>query len=131
MPRTGCCRHRARIEATVSSIFKYTAAVKTGGSQSGALGSLPAGKAKAAAGLTGFGIRPGNLCRGLGADAAHFFSQTLASQGLLDAFLFSRLEEERVFLDILDDVFLLHLSFEAAKRAFKRLAIIQDNFRQS
>jgi hypothetical protein len=61
---------------------------------------------------------------GLRTKAAHFFSQSLARQGLFDAFLFTRFKVERVFLHILDDIFLLNLTLEASKSAFEGLALI-------
>lgn len=60
----------------------------------------------------------------------HFFPQPLARQGLLDPFLFTRLHVESMFLDILDDVFLLHFALEAPKCAFQAFSILKNNFRQ-
>jgi hypothetical protein len=62
--------------------------------------------------------------------AAHFFPQPFARERLLDSLLFARLEIERMFLHIFNDVFLLNLAFETAKSAFEGLAFIQDYFRQ-
>jgi hypothetical protein len=56
--------------------------------------------------------------------AAHFFPQPFARQRLLDTFLFARLEVERVFLYILNYVFLLNLAFEAPKGAFEGFPFI-------
>jgi hypothetical protein len=39
-----------------------------------------------------------------------------------------RLQVERVLLDVLDDVFLLHLPLETAERALDRLAILDFDF---
>jgi hypothetical protein len=36
-----------------------------------------------------------------------------------------------MLLDILDDIFLLHLAFEAAKRAFDRFAFLHFDFSQA
>jgi hypothetical protein len=36
-----------------------------------------------------------------------------------------------VLLDILDDIFLLHLTFEATKRAFNRFAFLNLDFSQA
>ena len=63
-------------------------------------------------------------------DGAHFLPQSFAGQCLLDALLFTRFQVERVLFHILDDVFLLHLSFETTQRAFKRLTLVQNNFCQ-
>ena len=68
---------------------------------------------------------------GLGAHAAHFFPQPLARQSLFDAPLFTRLKVERVFLDILNDVFLLNLTLEAPESTLEGLSFIQNDFRQS
>lgn len=67
----------------------------------------------------------------LGAHAAHLFPQPLARQSLLDTPLFARLKIERVFLCILDDVFLLNLALEAPESALEGLSFIQNDFRQS
>ncbi len=67
----------------------------------------------------------------LGTYAAHLFPQPLARQGLFDPLLFAGLKVERMFLYVFDNVFLLNLALEASECAFKRLAFIQDNFRQS
>jgi hypothetical protein len=45
-------------------------------------------------------------------------SAAFASQRLLDPSLFSRFQVEGMFLDLLDDVFLLNLSLEPTKRVF-------------
>jgi len=47
------------------------------------------------------------------ANRAHFLSQPFARQRLLDTLFLARFQVERVFFDVLNDVFLLHLSFEA------------------
>ena len=44
---------------------------------------------------------------------ADLLATALTCQRLLDAFLFSGLEIERVFLNFLDDVFLLNLTLES------------------
>jgi hypothetical protein len=56
--------------------------------------------------------------------AAHFFPQPFARQRLLDTLLFTRLEVERVFLYIFDDVFLLNLALKTPKSAFEGLTFI-------
>ena len=50
--------------------------------------------------------------------ASSLFTVAFSSQGLLDPFLFTRLQVERVPFDFLDDVFLLHFSFEPAECVF-------------
>ncbi len=67
----------------------------------------------------------------LGTQVAHFFPQPLARQRLLDPLLFTRLQIERVFLCIFDNIFLLNLPLEAPQSAFQGFTFIQNNFRQS
>ena len=54
----------------------------------------------------------------------------LAREGLLRPALVARLQVEGVLLDVLDDVFLLHLPFETAERAFNGLAFLNLYFCQ-
>ena len=54
----------------------------------------------------------------------------LPRERLLRSTLVARLQIEGVFLDVLDDVFLLHLPFETAERAFNGLAFLNLYFRQ-
>ena len=54
----------------------------------------------------------------------------LASQGRLDSFFLTRFQVERVPFDFLYDVFLLNLSFEAAKRVFQGLPVLKSYFSQ-
>jgi hypothetical protein len=68
---------------------------------------------------------------GSGTLATHLLAQPLASERLLDSFFLAGFQVERVFLDILDDIFLLHFALESTQRAFERLAIIENHFRQS
>jgi hypothetical protein len=64
-----------------------------------------------------------------------FFASLLAaaftSQRFLHALLFARLQVEGVTLDLLDDVFLLHLAFEAAQRILERFSLLESDFRQT
>ena len=59
-----------------------------------------------------------------------FFAAAFSSKCLLDAFLFTRLQIKGVFLDFLDDVFLLDFSLETAQSVFDRFTILNSNFRQ-
>jgi hypothetical protein len=59
------------------------------------------------------------------------FSSTLSCQGFFHTLLLARFEVKRVTPDLLDDVFLLHLAFEATQRVFEGLALLQSNFCQS
>ena len=61
----------------------------------------------------------------------NFFPAPFSSQRLLDALLLARFQVEGVFLDFLDDVFLLDLSLETAQSIFDRFTILNSNFRQS
>jgi L-threonylcarbamoyladenylate synthase len=52
-------------------------------------------------------------------------------QGFFDSSFFPGFQVKRVFLDLLDDVFLLHLALEAAQSIFQRLTILKSHFRQN
>ena len=62
---------------------------------------------------------------------ARLFPVPLTGQGTLDPLFLSRLQVEGVSLDLLDDVLLLDLSFEAPKSVFERFAILQFYFSQT
>jgi len=55
---------------------------------------------------------------------------TLPGESCLDTLFFSWLQIERMPLDLFDDVFLLHFSFEASKGIFKCFALLKSYFRQ-
>ncbi len=59
-----------------------------------------------------------------------FFPASLTRQRLLGAFFFSGFQIEGVFLDFLDDVFLLDFSFETPQRIFDRFTILNPNLCQ-
>lgn len=63
--------------------------------------------------------------------ATLLFPSALARKRLLRATAISGLQIEGVLLDILDDIFLLHLALEAAKRAFDRFAFLHFDFSQA
>ena len=63
--------------------------------------------------------------------ATLLLARALARQRLLGAAPIAWLQVERMLLDILDDIFLLHLPLEAAKRALDRLAFLNLDFSQS
>ncbi len=75
-----------------------------------------------------------SLCCDWGGGLILLFTSLLAipfpCQRLFDPTLFARLEVEGMTFYFLDNVFLLHLPFEAAQRIFKRLAFLYANFRQ-
>lgn len=54
----------------------------------------------------------------------------LASQSFLHSSLFTRFQVERVSPNFLDDIFLLNLALEAAKRVFQRFPFLKSNFGQ-
>ena len=56
------------------------------------------------------------------------FAQPLARKSLFRAPLFTRLHVVTVFLDLLDDVFLLHLALEPAQGIFQRLTFLNTYF---
>src|ERR1700732_232595 len=55
---------------------------------------------------------------------------TLASQCGLDALFFARFQVKGVTLDLLDNVFLLHLALETAQSVFEGLTLLQSYFGQ-
>jgi len=55
---------------------------------------------------------------------ALLFSTALTSEGLFRPTLVTRLQVERVLLDILDDIFLLNFTLETAEGAFDRFAVL-------
>ena len=59
-----------------------------------------------------------------------FFPAALACQSFFYTLLLAGLQIKRVALNLLNDVFLLHLAFEAAQCIFQRLALLQSNFSQ-
>src|SRR5437899_1945114 len=63
--------------------------------------------------------------------SSHLLAFELLSQLTFDAFLFSGLHVVGVFLDFLDNAFLLNLSLEAPKGALNGLTFEHPNFRQS
>src|SRR5690242_16807522 len=71
------------------------------------------------------------LCVGVPGLPPHLLAFGLLSQLALKAFFFSGFHVEGVFLDLLDDTFLLNLSLEAPKGALNGLTFVHPNFRQS
>ena len=63
--------------------------------------------------------------------ATQLLARALPCERLLCATAIARLQVEGVLLDILDDIFLLHLPLEPAKRAFDGLAILHFHFSQA
>jgi hypothetical protein len=63
--------------------------------------------------------------------AALLLPRTLARERLLGAAPIARFQVERMLLDILDDIFLLNLPLETAKRAFNGLAFLHFDFSQA
>jgi len=61
---------------------------------------------------------------------ATFLPVSLAGKSGLNPFFFSRLQVERVALDLFDDVFLLHFPFEAAEGVFERFPLLEPYFSQ-
>src|SRR5687767_2812858 len=66
-------------------------------------------------------MRPGCLLR----LPAHFLAIALPGERLFCSTLVPRFQVEGVLLDVLDDVFLLHLALETPQRAFDRLTFLQ------
>jgi hypothetical protein len=63
--------------------------------------------------------------------SSHLLAFELLSQLTFEAFLFSGLHVEGVFLDFLDNAFLLNLTLEAPKGALDGLTFEHPNFGQS
>jgi hypothetical protein len=59
-----------------------------------------------------------------------FLAATLASERFFNALLFAGLQIEGVVLDLLDDVFLLHLAFKATQRILEGFALLKSDFGQ-
>jgi len=59
-----------------------------------------------------------------------FLAAALARQSFFYALLLARLQVKGVTLDLLDNVFLLHLALEATQRIFEGLALLQSYFCQ-
>jgi hypothetical protein len=60
--------------------------------------------------------------------STEFLTVPLARQSLFGPALVTRLQVERMLLDVLDDVFLLNLALEAAECTFDRLALLNLDF---
>jgi hypothetical protein len=60
--------------------------------------------------------------------APELLAVALTRQSLLGPAFVTRLQVERVFLDVLDDVFLLNFTLEAAKGALNRLTFLNLDF---
>ena len=90
--------------------------------------------------IYGYGIRESSDRRGRAADrpirrivllvrlATLLLARPLSSECLLRTAPIAGLQIEGVLLDILDDIFLLNLPFEAAKRALDGLAVLHFHF---
>ena len=63
-------------------------------------------------------FRTPKILRKLVSIPSHFFPTPLSGQRLLCTTFVTRLQVKGVFLDIFDDVFLLHLSLESTQSTF-------------
>src|SRR5688572_32983111 len=70
-------------------------------------------------------MRPRSLSNPLLGLPAHLLAIALPGERLFRASLVARLQVKGVLLDVLDDVFLLHLALEPPQRAFDRLTFLQ------
>jgi len=61
---------------------------------------------------------------------ARFLAAAFARQRFFHPFLFTRLQIKRVTLYLFDDVLLLYLPLEAAKRVLEGFALLNSDFRQ-
>ena len=62
---------------------------------------------------------------------ACLFPGPFAGQGFFHSPLFSRFQVVRVFLDFLDDIFLLDLTLEAPQRVFEGFSLLKSHFSQT
>ena len=62
---------------------------------------------------------------------ANFLASALASQRGFYTFLLTGLEVKGVALDLLNNIFLLHLALEAAQGVLEGFTLLQSNFRQT
>src|ERR1700733_4138586 len=62
---------------------------------------------------------------------ATFLPVPFTRQSLLDPQFFARLQIERMALDLFDDVFLLHLPFEAPEGVFQGFTVLESYFSQN
>ena len=62
---------------------------------------------------------------------ARFLASAFASQCGFDALLFAGLQVKGVALNLLDNVFLLHLAFETSQSVLEGFALLNSNFRQT
>jgi hypothetical protein len=60
-----------------------------------------------------------------------FFATSFPCQGFLDTFFFAGLQVKGVALNLLNDVFLLHLALETSQRVFEGLTLLNSDFRQT
>src|SRR5262249_15726044 len=64
-------------------------------------------------------------------NSTNFFPAAFSRQRLFDAFLFAWFQVEGVFLDFLNNIFLLHFAFESPQCILNGFAILNPNFRHS
>ena len=69
-----------------------------------------------------------HLSRSVFGSASNLFPTSLAGESLLESFLFARFQIEGVFLDFLNDVFLLDFSLEATESVLNRLTLLNSYF---
>ena len=60
-----------------------------------------------------------------------FLAAALTGQCFFHALLLARLQVKGVTLDLLDNVFLLHLALETPQRVFEGFTLLKSNFRQT
>src|SRR5258705_2621263 len=62
---------------------------------------------------------------------ASFFATTFPCQRFLDTFFFAGLQVIGVALNLLDNIFLLHLALETSQCVFERFTLLKSDFRQT
>ena len=86
------------------------------------------GKSALSLGGQGHFYKPRSPQIGLVRLSSLFLAGALTSERLLSASLVAGLEVERMFLDVLDDVLLLHFAFKAPESTFNGFAFLNFNF---
>ena len=59
-----------------------------------------------------------------------FFATSFTCKRFLDSLLFAGLQVKGVALNLLNDVFLLHLALKSSQRVFEGLPLLESDFRQ-
>jgi len=89
--------------------------------------SAPPGGGRSERGRPGLGATPDTLVLLF----PRLFARPFAGQRCFYALFLAGLQVKGVTLDLLDNVFLLHLALETAQRVFEGFSLLKSNFRQT